>query len=167
MNKHDDDKIVSLLQGVRKRAPGDLCDRVMNALPPETDRIDDRRAAVFGQIKRYWMPIAAAAGILLALYIHTPTDSQEALFAEADSSMFRIYAPEAEVVELVGTFNQWQRGEILLERHESGYWTASLSLEEGRYEYQFVIDGQPRVEPGQAFAVREDGFGGLNAVVEI
>ncbi len=167
MNKYDGEKISSLLEGARKRAPSDMHDRVMNALPPEPDRLDVRRSAVFDQVKRYWIPVAAAAGILLALFIQTPTDRQEMQFAGADTSVFEIYAPEAELVELVGTFNQWQRGEILLERHAGGYWTTSLALEDGRYEYQFVIDGQSRIEPEQAYAVREDGFGGLNAVVEI
>jgi len=59
---------------------------------------------------------------------------------------FRLNAPKAKEVEVVGDFNRWRRGTLPLER-SGGQWEVLLPLPPGRYKYQFVVDGKPQGEP--------------------
>jgi len=81
---------------------------------------------------------------------------------------FQLHAPDAQQVELIGSFNAWQPGEILLTGPDAtGHWQASLTLPEGRHEYGFLVDGRKWVADPNAPAAKPDGFGHLNAVLEI
>ena len=53
---------------------------------------------------------------------------------------FKLKAPKAKRVELVGDFNHWKTGTLPLQRSE-GIWQIMLPLPKGRYHYNFVIDG--------------------------
>jgi chromosome partitioning protein len=56
--------------------------------------------------------------------------------------LFSLVAPEANDVELVGSFNNWDREHgVKLTRNKNGVWHAKLDLEPGRHLYKFVIDG--------------------------
>jgi chromosome partitioning protein len=56
--------------------------------------------------------------------------------------LFSLVAPEANDVELVGSFNNWDREHgVKLTRNSNGVWHAKLDLEPGRHLYKFVIDG--------------------------
>lgn len=59
-----------------------------------------------------------------------------------DGVLFSLVAPEANDVELVGSFNNWDREHgVKLTRNSNGVWHAKLDLETGRHLYKFVIDG--------------------------
>jgi chromosome partitioning protein len=56
---------------------------------------------------------------------------------------FSLLAPTASMVELVGSFNQWdQEDSILLNRKSNGLWVANVDLEPGRHLYKFIVDGK-------------------------
>jgi chromosome partitioning protein len=56
--------------------------------------------------------------------------------------VFRLYAPNANKVYVVGDFNNWMVDESSrLERSEGGDWEKSFYLLPGRYRYKFVADG--------------------------
>jgi 1,4-alpha-glucan branching enzyme len=56
--------------------------------------------------------------------------------------LFSLVAPEANDVELVGSFNNWDRSHgVKLTRNDNGVWHAKLDLVPGRHLYKFVIDG--------------------------
>lgn len=59
---------------------------------------------------------------------------------------FRLTAPRAKEVEVVGDFNRWRRGTLPLEKSGS-QWEVLLPLPAGRYKYQFIVDGKPQGEP--------------------
>lgn len=81
---------------------------------------------------------------------------------------FQIHAPGARQVELLGDFNRWTPGTILLRGPDaSGHWTAEVELPEGRYEYQFLVDGSVWVADPEASEHRPDGFGRENAVLRV
>jgi len=81
---------------------------------------------------------------------------------------FELHAPSANRVELLGSFNEWRRGQIVLAGPDaSGYWTAELELPAGRHEYIFLVDGRQLVTDPTAETVRADGFGNRNAVIEV
>jgi hypothetical protein len=68
--------------------------------------------------------------------------------AEPGGTMFRIVAPRAEAVALVGDFNAWNPTATPLERTADGQaWTGSVMLTPGRHTYAFVVDGVVTPDP--------------------
>ena len=62
--------------------------------------------------------------------------------------LFSLVAPEANEVELVGSFNDWDREHgVKLTRNSNGVWHATLDLGPGRHVYKYVIDGAWRADP--------------------
>jgi len=78
-----------------------------------------------------------------------------------------VVQPDARVVQAAGDFNGWNPSRTPLEQTADGAWTVTLPLEPGRYEYQFVVDGDRWI--GDPFAVEKsnDGFGSQNAVLDV
>jgi len=78
-----------------------------------------------------------------------------------------VVQPGARVVQAAGDFNGWNPSRTPLEHTADGAWTVTLPLEPGRYEYQFVVDGDRWI--GDPFAVEQsdDGFGSRNAVLDV
>ena len=78
-----------------------------------------------------------------------------------------VVQPGARVVQAAGDFNGWNPSRTPLEQTADGAWTVTLPLEPGRYEYQFVVDGDQWI--GDPFAVEQsnDGFGSRNAVLDV
>lgn len=79
---------------------------------------------------------------------------------------FRLYAPQAKSVELVGDFNQWQSGVTpLAGPDETGIWWVTLTLPEtlSRIEYSYWVDGARVVDTSQPIV--SDGFSGENNVL--
>lgn len=80
--------------------------------------------------------------------------------------IFRLKAPYASEVMLVGDFNRWSRTADPMKLDGSGRWRAALWLAPGRYEFKFRVDGRWREPAGQESAVR-NRFGTRNHVVHI
>ena len=81
-------------------------------------------------------------------------------------AVFRLTAPNATRVSVVGTFNGWDPQTHPLhgpDRH--GVWSLSLPLSPGRYRYMFVVDGVRWVTDPDAVASEADGFGGQNSML--
>ena len=62
---------------------------------------------------------------------------------------FSLHAPDVTEVYLSGDFNGWQPDakEYRLRKFKGDVWKKSLKLKPGRYEYQFVVDGQWWCDP--------------------
>jgi len=87
--------------------------------------------------------------------------------AEEEEILFRLRAPKASKVSIVGTFNDWRPGKMHLRGpDEEGYWYASLILPRGAHQYKFVVDDIWMIDPENPL-MEEDGFGGTNSVVEL
>lgn len=70
------------------------------------------------------------------------------------SATFRIKAPEAENVILVGDLAK--EGNITLEKGEDGIWSwSSAPLETGIYSYLFVVDGVRTIDPDNTYVLRD------------
>jgi 1,4-alpha-glucan branching enzyme len=61
--------------------------------------------------------------------------------AEQHQVVFRCFAPEANVVQVAGSFNGWWPEANPLVHLGSGQWTAWLMIRSGQYKYRFVVDG--------------------------
>lgn len=53
---------------------------------------------------------------------------------------FALYAPEKKSVHLIGSFNDWDRARDPMHEISPGYWGLEKHLDEGVYQYQFLID---------------------------
>jgi len=80
--------------------------------------------------------------------------------------MFRLLAPKAKAVWLVGKFHGERFTNHTMKRTVDGYWERSLELKRGHYEYHFLVDGVPTADP-DAIARVPDDLGGFNSVVEV
>jgi len=91
----------------------------------------------------------------------------EAKIYSAGDIVLELDRPDASTVHVAGEFNNWQAGDIALEKGEDGIWRAALTLEAGRYEYKFVVDGEEWIEdPGNPDKV-PDPYGGNNSVLTV
>lgn len=116
--------------------------------------------------------VPALSGALAALLLTVGLGRGPAPPAPVDPSTatvtFEIHAPSAREVELVGSFNGWRPGEIVLRGPDAtGHWTATVRLPEGRHEYLYLVDGSEWVTDPRAIARRPDGFGRENAVIDL
>jgi len=65
------------------------------------------------------------------------------------STEFSLFAPDVNQVYLAGDFNDWQPDakEYRLRKFKGDIWKKKAKLKPGRYEYQFVVDGQWWCDP--------------------
>lgn len=85
---------------------------------------------------------------------------------EAGRIELRLYAPEAASVAVAGAFNDWSPTAHPLRREGEGWWTVTLRVAPGRYEYAYFVDGA-WITPPDADLTVDDGFGGRNAILEV
>lgn len=71
--------------------------------------------------------------------------------------------PDAKIVALAGTFNNWNQSQTLCAR-EGGEWLCRVDLKPGKYTYKFVIDGNWITDPANP-ASENDGQGNTNSVL--
>ena len=73
--------------------------------------------------------------------------------------------PDARVVALAGTFNNWNQSQLLFGR-EGDEWVCRIDLEAGRYTYKFIVDGNWLLDPSNP-DTEEDAAGNVNNVLEV
>ena len=76
---------------------------------------------------------------------------------------FRITAPSATTVLLVGDFTSWQQESIPMKKDKVGIWSASLDLPAGKHHYRFIVDNEWKDDPECTIRV-SNGFGSENMV---
>jgi len=70
-------------------------------------------------------------------------------------------------VFLFGSFNNWNRSEFQMkDKSDPSIYTATITLEPGRYEYKFFADGEELVDSANKETV-PNGLGGINSVITI
>ena len=79
---------------------------------------------------------------------------------------FKLFAPMANNVFVVGSFNDWKMAATPLKALSGGVWNCKLNLAPGRYEYLFVVDGQWRADPTAPECV-PNPFGGVNSIISV
>jgi len=79
---------------------------------------------------------------------------------------FVIYQPDAQHVDLAGSFSGWKRIPLKL-TGQGGYWETTLDLPEGEHRFTYIIEGNRRLTD-PTIAVREiDDFGGENSILRV
>jgi 1,4-alpha-glucan branching enzyme len=79
---------------------------------------------------------------------------------------FRLYAPSAKKVFLVGSFNNWNAKKAAAKKDSRGTWRAKISLKPGRHEYKFLVDGQWWNDPACTTFI-SNSFGSQNCVMDV
>ena len=154
---------LDLLDKSRAVVPPGLATRIMSRLPEKP------RASWLPAPREWLIPsLTGAAAVTLFLLGWLWFNPPAAPKSEMVKVTFELHAPGAKQVELVGNFNHWQQGALRLEGPDaSGHWNATIELPEGRYEYSFLVDGTEWVTDPTAAVVRPDGYGRVNAVLEV
>lgn len=161
--------LLKQLEAHRVEAPDGFTDRVMAALPESRSRVSLRdRCAGFWPAHGQWITPAFAGALAMLLVVFGL-----GLFKPVAEPMqvgfhFELHAPGADRVELLGSFNNWETDDIVLEGPDaSGHWTATIELPEGSHEYMFLVDGERWIADPKAATHRPDGFGRVNSVIKV
>ena len=96
----------------------------------------------------------------------TPRKVAEKTKAKTKKVIFSYFAPEAKEVFILGTFNQWREKDLTLKKDAQGYWKCSVALEEGRYEYRYLVDSGWANDQEQLECV-PNSYGSWNSVVRV
>ena len=75
---------------------------------------------------------------------------------------FRLYAPEAKEVVLMGSFNNWDPEGRPLKKDRKGFWRTWMALNPGTLEYRFRVDGIWKNDPDADHV--PNPYGGTNSV---
>jgi 1,4-alpha-glucan branching enzyme len=74
--------------------------------------------------------------------------------------------PDAKKVCVAGSFNEWKPDRTPLKPAGNGRWIGDLTIDPGKYEYLFVVDGQWLPDPNAKESV-QNPFGGRNSVLVV
>jgi len=134
--------------------------QVVDRVPPVTLREKSRLAVSF------WRPAgifaAGLAAALLVMFFVTPQQEQALL----TTHRFVLYQPDANRVEITGSFLGWQ-AVAMKKSGTSGYWEAVLEVPAGEHRLCYILEGGRRI-PDPTIPIREkDDFGGENSILAV
>jgi hypothetical protein len=125
--------------------------------------IKERRNAWHVKLFRPFVAAAAAGLAAAAILFFVVYPRQEHLMRPY---RFVIYQPEAQQVELAGSFSDWKRIPLKL-TGQSGYWETTLELPEGEHRYSYIIEGNRRLTDPTIVVRETDDFGGENSILRV
>ena len=104
--------------------------------------------------------MATAAMVILFMLLYTPVPS----ISEASAHRFVIYKPDADNMEITGTFTGW---EVLPMNRlgSSGYWDITMNLSAGEHRFTYVLDKRERISDPTIQTKEHDDFGGENSIL--
>ncbi len=91
--------------------------------------------------------------------LHGPQVTKAGVVFEADF-------PRAKTVRITGSFCSWSAKGFPLKKREDGIWECHMALEEGKYEYRFIVDGSWLPDPHNNQTAPNE-FGGANSLVKV
>lgn len=77
---------------------------------------------------------------------------------------FSVNAPDAKAVYLAGEMSDWKDDVFKMQRGANGNWDLTLYLQQGAWQYKFVVDGQWFADKSNPKNT-DDGYQGLNSVI--
>lgn len=92
--------------------------------------------------------------------------AKQAKKATSKKESFTYSAPNAQSVQLAGSFTDWDKQPIAMRKQKDGTWKAEVALAPGEYEYRFLVDGEWRDDENCSLR-RPNSFGGENCVREV
>lgn len=122
--------------------------------------------------RKAWLPlvgIPVAALLLIALGFLLVLRAPGRSAGETVIVRFELQAPDAREVAVVGNWNQWNpEVQKLKDPDGDGVWVIEIPLNRREEnQYQFLIDGEEWIPDPEAPLQIEDGFGGVNSILQI
>ncbi len=113
-------------------------------------------------------PSLSKEGFVLLPFKFTETEFTIIGKSEIKQSVTFSFKPEGktERVNLFGSFNGWNRESHPMTRSIDGVYTTTISIDPGRYEYKFYVDGEELIDPDNPDKV-PNGFGDWNSVLSV
>jgi hypothetical protein len=167
------------------QAHPDLTGRIMAFIERETlgsgersRNTGERRIPRAHSLPRVWLRalqvavpmLVLVAGFMLGLgYARSSAGNAVTVSPDTIVVTFRLAAPEASQVALVGDFNDWQPTSYeLKEDRDNGIWEISVPLKRGQvYTYNFLINGNRWISDPDSLYQVKDGFGGEKSVIQL
>ncbi|WP_019612737.1 alpha/beta hydrolase-fold protein [Psychromonas ossibalaenae] len=78
--------------------------------------------------------------------------------------IFSVNAPNAKQVYLAGEMTDWQPNVLKMKKGSDGVWFLPVYLEQGAWQYKFVIDGEWTYDKTNPVTT-DDGFEGYNSII--
>jgi 1,4-alpha-glucan branching enzyme len=79
---------------------------------------------------------------------------------------FVIYQPDAEKVEITGSFISWDT--IPMKKMgASGYWEIVVDLDQGEHRYSYILENGERIPDPTILTREKDDFGGENTILDL
>ena len=97
--------------------------------------------------------------------------SEILMLEEKDSGMvvreFKLRAPKASSVYVLGDFNSWKRTDAnRLTKVENGTWSGHFNISKGKYRYKFLVDDQWIHDPKNPLT-EKNSFGTVDSILKI
>ena len=74
--------------------------------------------------------------------------------------------PEAKIIFIAGTFNDWDTKSMPMKKGKDGTWRVTIKLLPGRYEYKYFVDGV-WAENLPGIDTVPNSFGTYNCVISV
>lgn len=97
----------------------------------------------------------------LIFCITTFAQAQKPFFVSGEGVKFIYNMPGAKSVSIVGDFNQWNPTNKPMKKNAQGTWVVLLPLNEGKYQYGFVVDGKKPVIDKTTIEIKRNTDGKL------
>lgn len=72
---------------------------------------------------------------------------------------FKVFAPAADSIEVLGSFTGWTARPIVLARDDQGWWRGVARLAPGDYDFQYRVDHERWMADFAAHGVKLNHFG--------
>ena len=162
---------LKLVQGkfLQLAAPHGLDAAVMNRI-----HLEGRRSARYPQQRRStrrlrWVVLPVAASLVVALNLFLFFRILKPPAPDTVLAHLILEAPSASRVTVVGDWNGWDPSrDRLTDPDGDGVWEKKIRIRRGReYRYQFIIDDELWIPDPESPLQVDDGFGGINSVLQI
>jgi hypothetical protein len=131
------------------------------------DVVDHVPSVDFKIKRRYFYPIlrpvgliaSTVAAVIIILFFVVPSRINTAV-----PYRFVIYRPDANQVEITGSFTAWKR--IPMRRMgSSGYWEITLNLSKEEHRFTYILEGRQSFADPTVLTREHDDFGGENSIL--
>ncbi|MGD8715746.1 MAG: glycogen-binding domain-containing protein [Desulfobacterales bacterium] len=133
---------------------------------PVVDRIPDLEVKTRSTPNlQFWRPVAVfMSGLATAFIIFFFTQPES--IVSTVPYRFVIYQPDAEKVEITGSFISWDT--IPMKKMgASGYWEIVVDLDQGEHRYSYILENGERIPDPTILTREKDDFGGENTILDL
>ena len=78
---------------------------------------------------------------------------------------FKLLAPNARRVQVVGDFTEWQQQPLELAPSADGWWRLAAAVPAGEHHFRYLVDGWRWMTDFAAFGVKRNKFGQFDSVL--